>query len=329
MTTPRPRGHADRQPEPRPHPRTARTADRRASCPRRGQHRTGGKGARGPRDRGRRRRRRRVLPAAAADPIATALAALGLSWRTVPVPTAVRATYMRPAGRHPHEAEPARGKPTEPTHSTPPPPPARARCRSRKVRCPDRSPPATPDDWYGELVADAADTPAGRGRTREVPLPPAAGPRRRAGPVKLSAEELAQLGGVTRTRSCAAPRRPDRRARPCRRRGVAAVLANLGAYGVLLSLGEGAGVVRPARRSPPAARGRRRLRLARTCSPTWPGTPAGRAPAQRGRLRRGRRRCPPPPSQPRPDLRRRRTASPLRPVLPPPTSPTRPPAGSP
>jgi 1-phosphofructokinase len=184
-----------------------------------------------------------VLPAAAADPIVTALRALGLELATVPVQAPVRTNYtlVDPAGTTTKLNEPGavltdatRAALTGVLHGH--------AATARWVVLSGSLPPGTPTDWYAQLVTSLRDTGARVAvDTSEAPLLAllAAGPDAAPDLLKPNAEELAQLAGVSEEDVLADPAATLAAVRTLHDRGVAEVLLTLGGDGALLSTADG------------------------------------------------------------------------------------------
>lgn len=184
-----------------------------------------------------------VLPAAASDPIVTALRALGLELATVPVQTPVRTNYtlVDPAGTTTKLNEPgaeltaaSRAALTGVLHGH--------AAAARWVVLSGSLPPGTPPDWYAGLVASLRDTGARVAvDTSEAPLLAllAAGPDAAPHLLKPNAEELAQLAGVSEDEVLSDPEATLAAVRTLHDRGVEEVLLTLGGDGALLSRADG------------------------------------------------------------------------------------------
>jgi 1-phosphofructokinase len=184
-----------------------------------------------------------VLPAAASDPIVTALRSLGLELATVPVQTPVRTNYtlVDPDGTTTKLNEP--GAPLSDA--------TRAALSgvlhghagaARWVVLSGSLPPSTPVDWYAELVASLRDTGVRVAvDTSEAPLLAllGAGPASAPDLLKPNAEELAQLAGVTEEEVLKDPEVTRAAVGGLHARGVAEVLLTLGGDGALLSRSDG------------------------------------------------------------------------------------------
>jgi 1-phosphofructokinase len=184
-----------------------------------------------------------VLPAAASDPIVTALHALGLELATVPVQTPVRTNYtlVDPQGTTTKLNEPGavlsdatRAALSGVLHGH-----AKA---GQWVVLSGSLPPSAPVDWYAQLVRSLRDTGARVAvDTSEAPLLAlmAAGPEAAPYLLKPNAEELAQLAGVSEEEVLADPAATLAAVRTLHERGVTEVLLTLGGDGALLSHADG------------------------------------------------------------------------------------------
>ncbi|HVD28196.1 MAG TPA: 1-phosphofructokinase family hexose kinase [Mycobacteriales bacterium] len=184
-----------------------------------------------------------VLPAAASDPIVTALRGLGLELATVPVQTPVRTNYtiVDPEGTTTKLNEPGalltdatRAALTGVLHGH--------AAAAAWVVLSGSLPPSTPVDWYAQLVASLRDTGTRVAvDTSEAPLLAllAAGPDAAPHLLKPNAEELAQLAGVSEEDVLRDPAATLAAVRTLHDRGVAEVLLTLGGDGALLSLADG------------------------------------------------------------------------------------------
>jgi 1-phosphofructokinase len=184
-----------------------------------------------------------VLPAAASDPIVTALRALGLELATVPVQTPVRTNYtiVDPEGTTTKLNEPGalltdatRAALTGVLHGH--------AATAAWVVLSGSLPPSTPVDWYAELVASLRDTGTRVAvDTSEAPLLAllAAGPDAAPHLLKPNAEELAQLAGVSEDDVLRDAEATLAAVRTLHDRGVAEVLLTLGGDGALLSTADG------------------------------------------------------------------------------------------
>jgi 1-phosphofructokinase len=184
-----------------------------------------------------------VLPAAASDPIVTALHSLGLELATVPVRTPVRTNYtlVDPQGTTTKLNEPGaalseatRAALTGVLHGH--------AAGARWVVLSGSLPPSTPVDWYADLVRSLRDTGARVAvDTSEAPLLALLSAGRDAAPhlLKPNAEELAQLAGVDEDDGLRDPEATMAAVRTLHERGVSEVLLTLGADGALLSRADG------------------------------------------------------------------------------------------
>jgi 1-phosphofructokinase len=184
-----------------------------------------------------------VLPAAASDPIVTALRSLGLELATVPVHSPVRTNYtlVDPEGTTTKLNEPGaalsdstRAALTGVLHGH--------AAGARWVVLSGSLPPSTPVDWYAELVRSLRDTGARVAvDTSEAPLLALLSAGRDAAPhlLKPNAEELAQLAGVDEDAVLRDPEATLAAVRTLHDRGVSEVLLTLGADGALLSRSDG------------------------------------------------------------------------------------------
>jgi 1-phosphofructokinase len=184
-----------------------------------------------------------VLPAAASDPIVTALRALGLELATVPVQTPVRTNYtlVDPQGTTTKLNEPGavlsdatRAALTGVLHGH--------AAQARWVVLSGSLPPSTPADWYAQLVTSLRDTGVRVAvDTSEAPLLALLGAGPEAAPdlLKPNSEELAQLAGVTEDEILQDPDAARAAVRGLHERGVAEVLLTLGGDGALLSRADG------------------------------------------------------------------------------------------
>jgi 1-phosphofructokinase len=184
-----------------------------------------------------------VLPAAASDPIITALRALGLALATVPVPTPVRTNYtlVDGAGTTTKLNEPGAAL-TETTRAALSDVLHGHAAAAQWVVLSGSLPPTTPVDWYAELVASLRDTGARVAvDTSEAPLLAllAAGPKAAPHLLKPNAEELAQLAGISEDEVLRDPAATLAAVRSLHERGVAEVLLTLGGDGALLSTADG------------------------------------------------------------------------------------------
>ncbi|MCF6509236.1 1-phosphofructokinase family hexose kinase [Blastococcus sp. MG754426] len=184
-----------------------------------------------------------ILPAAASDPIVTALRGLGLELATVPVRAPVRTNYtlVDPAGTTTKLNEPgapltetSRGALSGVLHGH--------AAAAEWVVLSGSLPPSTPADWYADLVRSLRDTGARIAvDTSEAPLVAllAAGPDAAPDLLKPNAEELAQLAALTEDDVLHDPAAMLAAVRSLHDRGVAEVLLTLGADGALLSTADG------------------------------------------------------------------------------------------
>jgi 1-phosphofructokinase len=184
-----------------------------------------------------------VLPAAASDPIVTSLRSLGLELATVPVQAPVRTNYtlVDPAGTTTKLNEPGavlsdatRTALSGVLHGH--------AATARWVVLSGSLPPATPVDWYADLVASLRDTGARVAvDTSEAPLLAllAAGPGAAPHLLKPNAEELAQLAGISEDDVLRDPAATLAAVRTLHDRGVAEVLLTLGGDGAVLSTADG------------------------------------------------------------------------------------------
>lgn len=184
-----------------------------------------------------------VLPAAGADPIVSALHALGLTLATVPVTDAVRTNYTltEPDGTTTKLNEPGARLDGD----------VRAAllaavvehaATARWVALCGSLPPGTPVDWYADLVRAVRSTGARIAvDTSEAPLLAllAAGPDAAPDLLKPNTEELAQLAGVDEEVVVSDPDAALAAVATLHERGVGAVLLTLGADGALLSTADG------------------------------------------------------------------------------------------
>ena len=184
-----------------------------------------------------------VLPAAASDPIVTALRALGLELATVPVQTPVRTNYtlVDPAGTTTKLNEPG-AQLSEATRSALTGVLHGHAAAARWVVLSGSLPPSTPVGWYAELVASLRDTGARVAvDTSEAPLLALLGAGPAAAPdlLKPNSEELAQLAGVAEEEVLRDPEVTRAAVDRLHERGVAEVLLTLGGDGALLSRSDG------------------------------------------------------------------------------------------
>jgi 1-phosphofructokinase len=184
-----------------------------------------------------------VLPAAASDPIVTALRALGLELATVPVQTPVRTNYtlVDPAGTTTKLNEPGAAL-TEATRTALSGILHGHAAAAQWVVLSGSLPPGTPVDWYADLVRTLRDTGARIAvDTSEAPLLALLSAGRDAVPhlLKPNAEELAQLAGTSEAALLADPAAMLAAVQRLHGRGVADVLLTLGGDGALLSTADG------------------------------------------------------------------------------------------
>jgi 1-phosphofructokinase len=184
-----------------------------------------------------------VLPAAASDPIVTALRTLGLELATVPVPTPVRTNYtlVDPAGTTTKLNEPGAAL-SETTRAVLSAVLHGHAETARWVVLSGSLPPATPADWYAELVRSLRDTGVRIAvDTSEAPLLAlvSAGPGAAPDLLKPNAEELAQLAGLSEDEVLRDPAAMLAAVRSLHDRGVAEVLLTLGGDGAVLSTADG------------------------------------------------------------------------------------------
>lgn len=184
-----------------------------------------------------------VLPAAASDPIVSALRALGLELATVPVQAPVRTNYtlVDPAGTTTKLNEP--GAPlSEATRAALSGVLHGHAAAARWVVLSGSLPPSTPPGWYAELVVSLRDTGARIAvDTSEAPLLALldAGPAAAPDLLKPNAEELAQLAGISEADVLADPAAMLAAVRSLHDRGVGEVLLTLGSDGAVLSTSDG------------------------------------------------------------------------------------------
>ncbi len=184
-----------------------------------------------------------VLPAAAHDPIVTALAERGLAPVTVPVEAPVRTNYTlaAPDGTTTKLNEP--GVPLDEAART-------ALTEALRLHAAGAGwlvlsgslPPDTPAGWYAELVAALRDTGARVAvDTSEEPLRAllAAGPAGAPDLLKPNSEELASVAGVPEAGLLEDPEVALAAVRALHEQGVAEVLLTLGADGAVLSTADG------------------------------------------------------------------------------------------
>jgi 1-phosphofructokinase len=184
-----------------------------------------------------------VLPAAAADPIVTALRALGLELATVPVQSPVRTNYtlVDPAGTTTKLNEPGAAL-TDATRAALAGVLHGHAAAARWVVLSGSLPPGTPVGWYAELVTSLRDTGVRVAvDTSEAPLLAlmSAGPAAAPDLLKPNAEELAQLAGVSEDDVLRDADATLAAVRTLHDRGVAEVLLTLGGDGALLSTAAG------------------------------------------------------------------------------------------
>jgi 1-phosphofructokinase len=184
-----------------------------------------------------------VLPAAAADPIVTALRALGLELATVPVQSPVRTNYtlVDPAGTTTKLNEPG-AELTEATRAALTGVLHGHAAAASWVVLSGSLPPGAPVDWYAQLVTSLRDTGARVAvDTSEAPLLAlmAAGPAAAPDLLKPNAEELAQLAGVSEDDVLRDAGATLAAVRTLHDRGVREVLLTLGGDGALLSTADG------------------------------------------------------------------------------------------
>jgi 1-phosphofructokinase len=184
-----------------------------------------------------------VLPAAASDPIVTALRALGLELATVPVQTPVRTNYtlVDPEGTTTKLNEPGAAL-SDATRAALSGVLHGHAAAARWVALSGSLPPGTPLDWYAELVASLRDTGARVAvDTSEAPLLALLSAGREAAPhlLKPNSEELAQLAGVSESDVLRDPAVTLAAVQALHRRGVGEVLLTLGGDGAVLSTADG------------------------------------------------------------------------------------------
>ncbi len=184
-----------------------------------------------------------VLPAAASDPIVTALRALGLEIATVPVQSPVRTNYtlVDPLGTTTKLNEPGAAL-SDATRSALSGVLHGHAAAAQWVVLSGSLPPSTPLDWYAQLVTSLRDTGARVAvDTSEAPLLAlmAAGPDAAPHLLKPNAEELAQLAGVSEEEVLRDPAATLAAVRTLHDRGVSEVLLTLGGDGALLSRADG------------------------------------------------------------------------------------------
>ena len=184
-----------------------------------------------------------VLPAAASDPIVTALRTLGLELATVAVQSPVRTNYtlVDPAGTTTKLNEPGAALSAE----------TRAvlgavlhghAATAQWVVLSGSLPPGTPADWYAQLVRSLRGTGVRIAvDTSEAPLLAllSAGPGAAPDLLKPNAEELAQLAGLSEDEVLEDPTVMLSAVRSLHDRGVAEVLLTLGGDGAVLSTADG------------------------------------------------------------------------------------------
>ncbi|MDQ1663142.1 MAG: 1-phosphofructokinase [Blastococcus sp.] len=184
-----------------------------------------------------------VLPAADHDPIVHALAAMGLRTATVAVTAPVRTNYTLagPDGVTTKLNEPGTAL-DDATRTALAALLHRHAAGARWVVLSGSLPPATPLDWYADLVRSLRGTGARVAvDTSEAPLLAllAAGPDAAPDLLKPNSEELAQLAGIPEDAVLADPQVALAAVRTLHDRGVAEVLLTLGADGALLSTADG------------------------------------------------------------------------------------------
>jgi 1-phosphofructokinase len=184
-----------------------------------------------------------VLPAAAHDPIVTALAERGLPMVTVPVDAPVRTNYTltSPDGTTTKLNEP--GVPLgEGTRAALAQALRLHASGSRWVVLSGSLPPGTPAGWYADLVALLRDTGVRIAvDTSEEPLRALLDAGASGAPdlLKPNAEELASLAGVPEAEVLADPAAALAAVRLLHERGVTEVLLTLGGDGAVLSTADG------------------------------------------------------------------------------------------
>jgi 1-phosphofructokinase len=184
-----------------------------------------------------------VAPAAAHDPLVTALAERGLPLVTVPVDAPVRTNYTltSPDGTTTKLNEP--GVPLDGATRSALTAALRLHAAGAKwVVLSGSLPPSTPVDWYAELVRSLRPTGARIAvDTSEAPLLALLSAGRDAVPhlLKPNAEELAQLAGASEEELLADPAAMRAAVQRLHERGVTEVLLTLGADGALLSTADG------------------------------------------------------------------------------------------
>ncbi|TQN41021.1 1-phosphofructokinase [Blastococcus colisei] len=184
-----------------------------------------------------------ILPAAASDPIVTALRALGLELATVPVHSPVRTNYtlVDPAGTTTKLNEPGAAL-SDATRTALSGILHGHAAAARWVVLSGSLPPSTPVDWYADLVRTLRDTGARIAvDTSEAPLLALLSAGRDAAPhlLKPNAEELAQVAGLTEDDVLRDPAAMLEAVRTLHARGVAEVLLTLGGDGAVLSTADG------------------------------------------------------------------------------------------
>lgn len=195
-----------------------------------------------------------VLPAADADPILTALRAIGVPFRNVPIPGQVRTnlTITENDGTTTKLNEP--GAPVdaaalqELTHTV-----LQAAQSASWVVLSGSLPPGIPDRWYADVVAELAGYDCRVAvDTSDAPLSALAAGFGTAAPdvIKPNADELAGLTGCSGDELETAVAQGDTgpvvaAARTLVDRGAAAILVTLGAAGAILVDGEGSWLATP------------------------------------------------------------------------------------
>ena len=184
-----------------------------------------------------------VLPAAATDPIVTALRALGLELATVPVQMPVRTNYtlVDPAGTTTKLNEPGAAL-AEVTRTALSGVLHGHAVAAQWVVLSGSLPPSTPVDWYAQLVRSLRHTGARVAvDTSEAPLLALLSAGRDAAPhlLKPNAEELAQLAGIGEDDVLGDPAAMLAAVQGLHQRGVAEVLLTLGGDGAVLSTADG------------------------------------------------------------------------------------------
>jgi 1-phosphofructokinase len=184
-----------------------------------------------------------VLPAADHDPMLHALLAIGLQTAAVPVAAPVRTNYTlaTPDGTTTKLNEPGTAL-DGPTRAALTALLQRHAAGAGWVVLSGSLPPATPLDWYAELVRSLRGTGARVAvDTSEAALLAllAAGPDAAPYLLKPNSEELAQVAGVPELDVLADPEVALAAVRTLHDRGVAEVLLTLGAEGALLSTADG------------------------------------------------------------------------------------------